>query len=497
MSGPKRADVQAALNVAAKTARRAASIVAERETAALRRDANRAEAWASGLSGESDALREARASLQSARQDVGAVTSAVKSVDDAAAQAAAAASVVSQATGALRAAEQQDDDARRAHQSAQEVYDRAKAALDRSGGHYLRDQMAWAQEAQKGFAKAAQIAERAQQERKAARRAISEALQSSENAARSTHSALAVAQSAQREAEARDRAEAEAQRIAEEARRRATIAVAAAQSAVDSMNEADALKFDPQGFARTRSLAESAAQQLRVGDSEGAQRTGEQAGGLAKRLADSVARAKEEFERRQSQAVAAAVQLDSAVEASDAALIRDWSDEPQSRDNARQAQAEAAAAIGREDFEAATRISTQAVQSVMTATASAAENLAANERRTAIGEAVMDVLEDLAFDVSWDDGHRDKPMKISGHSSDMAGKGDFNIEIPLDGEIDFEVSAEEGDGSCAGTVHALQDELAKRGVVWQTTDWGHASGERPKTRVVKEVQKEVRRTITK
>lgn len=497
MSGPKRADVQAALNVAANTARRAASIIAERETAALRKDAQRADDLASGLAGDSEAIDAARGTLQSSRQDVAAVGKAVRAIDDASTQATAAATAADQARSAVANAQRLDDEARHEHQSAQAVYDRAKAALDRSGGHYLRDQMAWAREAQAGFAKAADIATRAQEERETARKAVSRALQSTENAARSSRSALAAAQSAQREADDRDRAEAEARRISEEARRRATVAVAAAQAAFDAVNEADALKFEPNGFARTRELVESAAQQLRAGDSATAQRIAQQAGDAAARLADAVARAREEYQRRESQAAAAANELDSAIGASDAELIRDWSNDPQALENALRGQAEAAAGAHREDFETAVRISAQAAQSIAAATASAAENVAADERRAAIGEAVMDVLEDLAFDVSWDDGNRDRPMKISGHSSDAVGKGDFDIEIPLDGEIDFEVTAEAGDGSCASTVHALQDELAKRGVVWQTTDWGHASGERPKSRVVKEVTKEVRRTITK
>ena len=133
-------------------------------------------------------------------------------------------------------------------------------------------------------------------------------------------------------------------------------------------------------------------------------------------------------------------------------------------------------ALTEERFADAEEISRSARQMLTDALQSAAEAKSANESRIHVGNAIMDVLAELHFDVSFDAGNRDEPLHIRGNSADTTGKGDFDISIPLSGEVDFHLEATQGDVSCVGAVNELQKRLAERGVKWNTTDWGHAEG---------------------
>ena len=98
----------------------------------------------------------------------------------------------------------------------------------------------------------------------------------------------------------------------------------------------------------------------------------------------------------------------------------------------------------------------------------------ADDRRNEIGAAILDVLEEMHFDVSWDAGTRDQPLRLAGQTADESERGDFTVAIPLSGEVDFEVTATEGDTACVAAVQQLQAKLAERGIGWKTTDWGQA-----------------------
>ncbi len=112
------------------------------------------------------------------------------------------------------------------------------------------------------------------------------------------------------------------------------------------------------------------------------------------------------------------------------------------------------------------------------AIAEAGENRDRQERRARIAEAIMTTLDELQFDVSFDPGNRDEPCRISGQTPRSDGDGDFDIAIPLSGEVTFEVAEARGDGhDCHAAVMALQERLKERfGMSWEVTDWGNAAG---------------------
>lgn len=112
--------------------------------------------------------------------------------------------------------------------------------------------------------------------------------------------------------------------------------------------------------------------------------------------------------------------------------------------------------IAGEDFEVAAADAARARDALASATASAAAAKGQDLRRREVGEAIMDALEDLGFDISYEDGTRDERLPISGQVADATGRGDFDIEIPLDGEVDFEVTAEAGDVSCVNAIRSCR-----------------------------------------
>jgi hypothetical protein len=281
----------------------------------------------------------------------------------------------------------------------------------------------------------------------------------------------------------RTRAEEEARRIAEEARKRATAAVGVARSALAGVNAADADKFRPGERARLQRALDGAQIALTRGDSATAERDAAQIPAQAGALAAAAAKARAEHDRQQAQAQAAVAALDASVNAADAELIGTWADDPGALDNARSALSRAQQLITAEQFDQATGLASGQVDAVDAATLSASEARAAHERRESIGEAVMDVLEEMGFEVSYEPGTKADPLRISGQTPDeVSDSGDFDIEIPLEGEVHFEVTAQEGDGACAHAVKNLQDKLAERGVGWTTTDWGYGQDPATQTR---------------
>jgi hypothetical protein len=469
MSGPKRADVQAELRNAQKSARAAAARVADAENAVLKTlvaDLDRADEARAPTSG-------ADAQLAGCRPDVGAV-------GEARAALRAAQSLRTQADAAAGQARRQVTAAAEVHQRCLDEYDGATAEFDRAKAglgtkqHYLHDEMSWAKEANRRFGVAADLGATARKARATARKSAGDALSLARRAQAAERDAVARVTAAVAESAQRARAEEQARRIAEEKLRLATIAVDAARAALDGLPAGDCDKFaagSRQALAdrlaeahRTLDGADSAAAQSR------AQGVARDAAGLAQR----VALARTEFDRNLADAQTEARQLQAVIDATDAALISRWSDDPDAPAVATDGLHEIEALIAAERFREASSRAAELSDRLQAATAGAAESQAANDRRTSIGEAIMDVLEEMDFDVSFEPGTKSAPMRISGQVPDVAGKGDFTMDIPLDGEVDFEVTDPQREGSgCSNAVATLRERLAARGIGFTVTDWGH------------------------
>lgn len=484
MSGPKKADVQAALNVAAATSRRAAAVVSAAETAALNDLLRRTEAVLASSSSKASATTTAKRGLAESKAGLPSVVGAARSLDAATAAQREAQAAASRARDEVARALHLDAQASATFAAAKAEYDRAEAALHRAGAHYLHDQMAWAQRARALYEQAETQGAAAAAARKKAKQSVAQALTRAEQSSSAIDTAVSRAAAARRESEEVVRAEAEARRIAEEARRKATLALESASSAINTLDPEACDKFRPgtRDNLTTRLMTADAA--LRRGDHAAAHRSAAGIPAEVDALAREVAVAQQEFQRRQAEATVALAELSSAITNADTELIAAWSDDSGASEAARRALTECHAAVAAERFDQATAAAQREVARLMAATNSAAESLGAHERRQAIGDAVMDVLGELGFDVSYEEGSKSAPLRIAGQTSRADERGDFDIEIPLSGDIDFEVTAEQGDGSCATAVRGLQERLAERGVTWQTTDWGygHDPGDaRPRT----------------
>ena len=480
MSGKMRAQVEAQLKEALRASERAQGAIADSQSKAL--EAMLQQASHALAAGDTDPLRGAAADLAAARNDVPAV--------------AAAAAGVKAASEALRRARNAGAEARREGDQATSLtaqatsslkkamrdYERAKAALDKSTRRWeLDNEYRLAEQAKVQLLTVERNAAKAAKARAKAAKAAQTALAAASGAASAVSAAGQSARAARAESDERTRAEKEARRIAEAARQRATVAVGAARSALGGLNTADADKFRPGERAKLQRAVNDAQSSLTRGDSAAAERAAAPIPAHVGTLAAAVAAARAEFGRQQAQAQAVVAALDAAINATDATLISSWADDPTALDNARSALGRAQAMITSEHFDDATTLAMGQVGAVDAATVSASETRAAHERRESIGEAVMDVLEEMGFDVSFQPGTRTGPLRISGQTpEEAAADGDFDIEIPLTGEVHFEVTDQEGDGSCAQAVKSLQTKLAERGVGWNTTDWGY--GQDPDTR---------------
>lgn len=498
MSGKKRSQVQAALNAASQAANAARALLAEADARSLRslgaasRDglrkaedaAERLPDIPSALSG--DEIGSARASASSSEAALGRARLLQQGAADSLAKAKAL-----------------DRAAENAFAAAQAQLDRAQAALSRkSGEHYMDHEFDLATEAAKSF----DVAQREAAAAKSARsRAISDGQVAVEAAAAAVAAAIrasGVINAGVAAAEDRRRREEEARRIAEEARRRAASAVAGAASAVSSLPAGDARKFAETAFDTIQRDLADAESALRRQDSSVAQRRAEAVQAGAQALLREVTTAREELDRRQAEAEGAIAGLASALDGADRDLIQEWSDAPASYRDAAAGLESARRALAAEDFDSAVAGANVAAGSVRKAMEVGADARAANERRTSIGQAVMDVLAEMNFDVSFEAGTRDEPLRISGQTADESGRGDFDLAIPLDGEVDFEVTAAAGDTACVAAVNQLREKLAERGVPWRTTDWGQAAdaanvGPAPTSTRMREKTKEQTRTRTR
>lgn len=471
MSGKKRSQVEAALRDASRAADAARGLLAEADSRSIR---SLGKACQAGLR-QAEEAGSGRARIPSglSGDEVSAARSSASAADAALDHARRLQEV---AADSLKKAAALDRAAANAFGSAQTQLDEAQEALARSTGEHYKDRE-WelANRAGAAFEAAKREASAAQSARK---RAIADGQAAVEAAAAATASAKRATRAIRggvAAAEERQRREAEARRIAEEARRRAMTAVAAAAAAVQALPAEDGRKFTaPEYQAVERDLGEAEAA-LRRGDLAGAQQRAERLQIAAQALARRVAQAREEFDRRQSAAAGAIAALASAMEGANQAVIEEWSAAPSSYGEAKAALEAARRAAANEDFDSASALAQQATEAVRRAMESGADAKAADGRRSSIGQAVMEVLTEMNFDVSFQAGTRDEPLRISGQTADETGRGDFDLAIPLDGEVDFEVTAEAGDSACVEAVNELRTKLRERGVPWETTDWGHAA----------------------
>ncbi|HET7462574.1 MAG TPA: hypothetical protein VFJ82_15075 [Longimicrobium sp.] len=490
MSGPKRADVVAALNVARNTQRSCATLISRSETAAVRRVLGDAEAAAQAAAADAQAARREADALDGdacalAPEAVEAAQGAVTRAEQAA---RAAREAVEATAGALAAAERIEQSARELFGQAEAEYERASAAVRGAGAHYLHNEMSWAREAQHLYDRAAAELREAEKKRREAERAAAAALKTAGEARSAGSAARDRTRGARAEAEARRRAQEEARRIAEEGRRRATLALEEARAALASLAELPHARFAPGAADQAEQALAGAARQLGGGEWDATVAAAHRVRDRLREVAAQVAEAAREHARRRAEAESRTGVLAAAVESADPGLVAIWAPDPGALDEARAALAAARQALEREAFEEAAEGAEAAAVQLAGAVRAAAEAHSLNERRSHLGDAIMETLEELGFEVSYEAGSRTEPLRISGQTPDATGRGDFDVALPLDGEVDFRVEAAEGDVACVAAVEALRERLAERGFGWSTTDWGHAEGHAPATAVQQQTE---------
>lgn len=476
MSGPKRADVQAQLRVARNGQRQCAALIAEAERKTLLHLLSTLESL------DGDATRSSReASKMLADLSPEMCQAASESLKDVsflvqngASMAQSIGSDRQEARTLLERADSQTRSADGIYSNATQALDTAEKALQQSGGHYLRQEMEQAKGATQLFNQAAQSLGQAAQLRQQAIADASQSVRKAEEAASTAKEAVKRVTAVRGEAQQRLAAQAEAKRIAEEHRRKATTAIGNARSAVNSLQGLPHQKFRPGAMAEIERSLGVAEGQLSGGAWDECVRQSSNLENRVHQLAREVAEAQREYERRHAESQSHLQGLLAVIEGANAAFIRQWSNASSAYDEARAAVDNVRSAMQREEWEKANALAQKSQETLKKAVESAAQNQTQNEVRTQVGEAVMDVLEELGFTVTSAPGSRLEPLRINAQTPDTAGNGDFDVSIPLSGEVAFHVETSEGDVSCVAAVKDLQDRLRSRGVDWNTTDWGHA-----------------------
>ncbi len=477
MSGPKKADVEAQLNIARDSQRKCANLLAGMEEATIANILQevdsiltQATAAAATLLRETDAL----GSLQHFAPEAAALVGTI--AEQARSELESAQAALNRARRQANKAEQLKRQANETFSQGERLYEQAAAANRRLDPHDRRPEMEWAKQAQALFDQAADELATAARARREAERIAVQALQQAQQAHAALSSSARHVQAIRAEAEARRRAEEEARRITEQQRREATLAVEQARAAFQRLAELPHDKFCPgEGDEIKRSL-DAAAQALAQGHFAAASAAATPISERVRQLEEKVRQAQRDYERQRAEAEAEVKALVAAVKSADEKLLAEWSDNPQALEHARQALRSAQQAIASERFSEAVNHAQAACQVLAQALNTAAENKSADEKRQIVGQAVMDVLAELGFEVSYQLGSRTEPMRIAGQTPEPTGKGDIDIALPLQGEVNFEVNTPHGDTTCVATVQELQKRLAERGIRWETTDWGHAEG---------------------
>ncbi|MBV5338774.1 MAG: hypothetical protein J0665_04335 [Deltaproteobacteria bacterium] len=495
MSGPKKADVVAQLNIAQRSQRLCANLISSAADAAIASILRDAEGIVRDIAAQESTMRDESGSFSSDARRIApdAVRRAGEAASSSSAAIATSRDILSRAHNEVDRAQQQEQEARGTFDRAEEEYDRAMQAVNSAGGHYMHQEMARAQQATQLFTQAERELAAAAKVRKDAEKSASSALQQAREAKGAVQSARQQIQSTRNEAQSLLKAEADARRIAEEKRRNATLALEKGRSALHRLENLPHQKFCPGKLDALSRELQAAQQALESGRFDTALADGERIASAAVRLEQEVAAAQKEFERRKAEAETQINVLDATLTGMDEALIREWSDTPDACRHAKQVIDQARQAVAVEHFDDATEPARNERQKLTEALRSAAEAKSSHDKRMATGAAIMEVLQELNFDVTHEPGNKTEPMRIAGQTPDEAGKGDFDIAIPLDGEVNFEVNTPQGDISCIGAIGELQKRLEQRGIQWTTTDWGHAEGAAPsgqprKTTVQEQVQ---------
>lgn len=474
MSGPKRADVQAALDMAARAAQASAQSLRGMQMSALT-------AWREKLSHVQEEMRHLANALvrkteelDSTVSQLGGILSAREAVHTAAAGLAANERALSEIERATEVAAAAETAAQSAYSRAHAEYQKAEQSLRQAGGHYLQTQMGWAEHARQLFDDATKLSNEGAV-------ALKRALTLAEAAARESEAGVARARQALEAADAALAAEAErveaerrAARIREANRRRAALALANAQTGIEVLNLDDGRKFVPH-------VVEELIGSLRRAQGEYAKQNFEDVEKVLARVPHEVKVAarliderRHEWDLAHSEATTGLEGLDVLLASIDREFVEEWADNRSVVDSASEARECAESLIRAERFEEAISLAKKTATDLEIGIRTAAAAHGKNLERAEIGDAIMDVLEELGFDVSFEEGNRDTPLRISGQTAAPDGAGDFDIEVPLDGEVDFEVAAGAGDTSCVAAVEAVRTRLAERGVDWSVTDWGHA-----------------------
>jgi hypothetical protein len=476
MSGPKKADVKAALNIARQAQRRGAELLGATHRSALHRSVQRARARQAAAGDQRAEVEEA---LSKMAHDV--LRLAAPSVQSAMDASRGAASLLERSAQQILAsheheqlASQRELAARNAYEAAEREYQRASKALGSSGDHYLQREMEWAQKARLLFDEAAAQLCGAKDELRIAQQGVAQAEALAIRAERSLDEAADSLRQARQQTAKRILVEQEAKRIAEVRLRAVTLELEAARAAVARVLELPVRRFEPREEARLNGALAKADELISSGEVE-------RASELARRLSDEaegvrrkVVAAQQHHAEAVARARVAASMLESDLSDARDSELAQWFEPDVLRVISEQQLRGALAALDDEQPGDAERLAGQGQAALGSALEAAAECLSARERRDRIGSAVMEALDEMGFDVSFEAGDHQNPMRISGMTPDEHGRGDFDIEIPLDGELDFEVSAQAGDGSCVAAIGTLTERLAAMGIDWTTTDWGHA-----------------------
>ena len=498
MSGPKKADVEAQLRSARNGQRQCATLIADAERKTLLHllstlesldsESARSSREAARMMGDlSPEMREA------ASESLKGVSFLVQSGQT---MAQNIGTQTQEARALLERADSQTRSAESDYSGAIRALDSAEAALRASGGHYLRREMEQAQGATRLFDQAAQSLGEAAKIRQQAIATATRSVRQAEEATATGKEAVKRVTALRAEAGQRLAAQAEAKRIAEEHRRKATTALGNARSAVDSLRGLPLQKFRPGALAEIERSLVAAEEQLSSSAWDDCVRQSTNLENRVHQLAREVAEAQRELERRHAESQAHLQGLLAVIEGADAARIRKWSDTSSMYDDALVAADDVRSAMQREEWDKANVLAEQSQDALKQAIESAARNQSQDEVRTEIGEAVMDVLEELGYAVSSVPGSRLEPLRIDAQTPDTSGRGDFDVAIPLNGEVDFHVDTPDGDVSCVAAVKDLQERLKARGVEWKTTDWGHAKdASHAEGHVVVEVQGQQQQVI--
>lgn len=493
MSGPKRADVEAQLNIARDSQRQCANLLAGIEEATIANLLGEVDALLAQAQGM-DALSAASQTLASWRAYLSSESATL--VNEATAQAQRAlqeaAAAAERARRMAREAEHLRAMANETFGRGEQEYQRAADAVRRSSSSwYMHEEMKWAQQAKALFDEAADQLRTAAQARRKAERAAVQALNQVRQAHSTATRALQQARAARDEAKARQRAEEKAKQIAEQQRRSALLAINQARAALDRLAELPHAKFFPGQADALTSALEAALRAQRAQRFSDAIAHAQPIPDAALRLEQATRQALEALERQRAEAEAEIKALAATIESADAALLAAWSDDPEASERARQMLRSAEELLAAERFADAIQQAQAAQQALHQAIDTAARNHSEDGKRQFIAQAVMRALQELGFSVSYAPGSRTEPLRIAGQTPDPTGKGDIDIALPLRGEVHFEVNTPLGDTTCVATVRALQQRLEAYGVRWETTDWGHAEGATEGTRqTVKIVERE-------